>query len=108
MRPSTEVVEIPTGDLGFVGTASFGEEWVLPYPVAEMSAFSTVYRSVVKFLGSVTPSAGTVGSVLYQKKITPLKCRPFFIISHLPFYHFHRFVKTAAVHEELYLDGTPN
>ena len=63
MRPSTEVVGIPTGDLGFVGTASFDEEWVLPYPVVEMSASSTFYRSAVKFLGSVTPSVGTVGSV---------------------------------------------
>ena len=65
MKLLIEVVEIPTDDSGFVGTASFGEEWVVPYPVAGMSVFSILCcfsRSAVRFLGSETPSARTSGS----------------------------------------------
>ena len=65
MKLLIEVVEIPTDDSGFVGTASSGEEWVVPYPVAGMSVFSILCcfsRSAVRSLGSETPSARTSGS----------------------------------------------
>ena len=65
MKPSIEVVGIPTHVVGFVREAGFAEGCVEPCLAAEMLVLPTLGGSthvVVKSPGSGTPSAGTIGS----------------------------------------------